>query len=439
MKRNHKMNLLLIIYIIAGFVFSNICFNSNAFSQPGWNIYYLNNKECAGINFPCTDTGYIFQIHGDLYKTINKGNNWNIVNTEILYMGNGKFTTSTLGIVVGLPCKLTTTGGTSWTEVSNYFPGIGDVNIQDQVFINSISGYCAGIDFYPLPMPCCYDGVIYKTSNSGTNWQLIYRHGGDQLQEIKFKDENNIKALDKRAFITTTNGGNNWTYFSEMLGDFRFFSAISMTDPFSDIIYLAGFISGDTAAVLKTTNRGNTWFKSMQLPYHSRLRKIFFLNYNTGYAVGDTGLIVRTTNGGEDWSVQNSGTRKKLNGVWFLNKDTGFVVGDSGIVLKTFTGGVMTSINSTTNEIPGNYFLSQNYPNPFNPLTQIKYDLPNYNFVTIKIYDVLGKELLSLVNEFKQAGSYSVTFDATNYTSGVYYYKIKTVSFVQVKKMVLIR
>ncbi len=69
----------------------------------------------------------------------------------------------------------------------------------------------------------------------------------------------------------------------------------------------------------------------------------------------------------------------------------------------------------------------------------IKYDISNDNFVTIKIYDILGKELLSLVNEFKQAGSYTDTFDATNYPSGVYYYKIKTGSFVQVRKMVLVR
>ncbi|MBK7444414.1 MAG: T9SS type A sorting domain-containing protein, partial [Ignavibacteria bacterium] len=88
---------------------------------------------------------------------------------------------------------------------------------------------------------------------------------------------------------------------------------------------------------------------------------------------------------------------------------------------------------------PKKYSLNQNYPNPFNPLTKIKYDLPNDNFVTIKIYDILGKELMNLVNEFKQAGSYSVTFDATNYPSGVYYYKITSDNFVQVRKMILIR
>ena len=103
------------------------------------------------------------------------------------------------------------------------------------------------------------------------------------------------------------------------------------------------------------------------------------------------------------------------------------------------------NVSHNNQQLPKEYSLNQNYPNPFNPMTMIKYDIPNDNFVTIKIYDILGKELLSLVNEFKQAGSYSVTFDAANYPSGVYYYKIKTGShsgagsFVQVRKMILIK
>lgn len=107
--------------------------------------------------------------------------------------------------------------------------------------------------------------------------------------------------------------------------------------------------------------------------------------------------------------------------------------------------GIGSNNDPVTESAPTEYSLNQNYPNPFNPLTMIKYDIPNDNFVTIKIYDILGKELLNLVNEFKQAGNYTVTFDATNYPSGVYYYKIITGShsgagsFVQVRKMILIK
>jgi hypothetical protein len=90
-------------------------------------------------------------------------------------------------------------------------------------------------------------------------------------------------------------------------------------------------------------------------------------------------------------------------------------------------------------EIPKIFDLSQNYPNPFNPVTQIKYDLPKDVFVSIKIYDLLGREIKTLINEYKQAGSYIISFNGTEFASGVYFYKIKAGDFVKVKRMVLIK
>lgn len=96
--------------------------------------------------------------------------------------------------------------------------------------------------------------------------------------------------------------------------------------------------------------------------------------------------------------------------------------------------------------MPASYILYQNYPNPFNPETKIKFDLPIDNYVTIKVYDILGKEIFTLVNELKQAGRYVISFNArlmarqgNNLSSGIYYYKIKAGSFEKVRKMVLIR
>jgi tetratricopeptide (TPR) repeat protein len=89
--------------------------------------------------------------------------------------------------------------------------------------------------------------------------------------------------------------------------------------------------------------------------------------------------------------------------------------------------------------IPNVYSLSQNYPNPFNPLTKINYSLPQGTKVSIKIYDVLGKLVKELVNEYKDAGNYTVTFDGSNFASGVYFYKIEAGAFVDAKKMVLIK
>lgn len=89
--------------------------------------------------------------------------------------------------------------------------------------------------------------------------------------------------------------------------------------------------------------------------------------------------------------------------------------------------------------LPVEYSLNQNFPNPFNPETKIQYALPEDNYVTIKIYDVLGKEVITLINEFRSAGRYNVTFNGENFSSGLYYYKIESGNFSQVKKMILIR
>jgi hypothetical protein len=90
-------------------------------------------------------------------------------------------------------------------------------------------------------------------------------------------------------------------------------------------------------------------------------------------------------------------------------------------------------------KIPTRFDLKQNYPNPFNPVTNIKYDLPKDVFVTVKIYDILGREIKTLVNEFKNAGSYIISFNGSELASGIYFYRIQAGSFVSVKRMVLVK
>ncbi|MBX7045667.1 MAG: T9SS type A sorting domain-containing protein [Ignavibacteria bacterium] len=98
-----------------------------------------------------------------------------------------------------------------------------------------------------------------------------------------------------------------------------------------------------------------------------------------------------------------------------------------------------TSDNITHSVIPGDYILNQNYPNPFNPVTNIQYLLPKQGFVSLKVYDVVGRMIKELVSELKEAGNYSVTFDATNFSSGVYFYRIEVNGFVDTKRMVLMK
>ena len=93
----------------------------------------------------------------------------------------------------------------------------------------------------------------------------------------------------------------------------------------------------------------------------------------------------------------------------------------------------------TPKSVPENYYMAQNYPNPFNPVTRITYALPNDGFVTLKIFDILGREVATIVNEVKTAGYYTVDFDASRLSSGIYFYKLQSGTFTAVKRMVLVR
>lgn len=96
-------------------------------------------------------------------------------------------------------------------------------------------------------------------------------------------------------------------------------------------------------------------------------------------------------------------------------------------------------INQLTTELPEKYYLYQNYPNPFNPTTNIKFDLKNSGNVKIVIYNTLGREVMTLFNDFLHQGSYEVDFNGEELSSGIYYYKIVTSDFTDVKKMLLVK
>lgn len=101
--------------------------------------------------------------------------------------------------------------------------------------------------------------------------------------------------------------------------------------------------------------------------------------------------------------------------------------------------GIITGVTPVSNVVPENYKLSQNYPNPFNPITKINFALPKSGFVTLRVYDVLGREVVNLVNENKTAGNYSVNFDGGKLTSGVYFYRLDVNGFTETKKMLLVK
>jgi len=96
-------------------------------------------------------------------------------------------------------------------------------------------------------------------------------------------------------------------------------------------------------------------------------------------------------------------------------------------------------VQTISTEVPQKFFLSQNYPNPFNPSTTINFDMHKSGIVSIKVFDLLGKEMQELVKEFKPAGSYQITFDGSKFGSGVYFYEMQTNDFVETKRMLLVK
>ena len=100
---------------------------------------------------------------------------------------------------------------------------------------------------------------------------------------------------------------------------------------------------------------------------------------------------------------------------------------------------VVMGVQNGANTVPTKFALSQNYPNPFNPTTSISYSIPQNSFVSLKVFDVLGQEVATLVNEEKSVGNYDVSFDASGIPSGMYFYRLQAGSFIDTKKMVLMK
>lgn len=131
-------------------------------------------------------------------------------------------------------------------------------------------------------------------------------------------------------------------------------------------------------------------------------------------------------------SVSTSGSVVHI--VWWDERD-----GNPEIYYKLNPTGNVTGIENISSELPKEYSLEQNYPNPFNPATKISYHISKSDFVSLKIYDVLGNEVATLTDEYKPAGTYEIKFDAKNLSSGIYFYKLNSGSLSQINKMVLMK
>lgn len=133
----------------------------------------------------------------------------------------------------------------------------------------------------------------------------------------------------------------------------------------------------------------------------------------------------------------------ELNGKWVFSVSDNFT-NNTGTLKKycliiNYYDLATIGIQQVSNEVPENYLLGQNYPNPFNPTTNIKFSIPKSGNVTLKVFDILGKQVAELVNEYKSTGSYVVDFNAANLSSGIYFYRLETEGLIETKKMLLVK
>jgi len=165
---------------------------------------------------------------------------------------------------------------------------------------------------------------------------------------------------------------------------------------------------------------------------------VSFTNMNTGYVAGASGYSYRTSNGGASWEIKNSGA-SSLNAVYAKGYDSAFVAG-AGASIQKYYNGLVGGI-TWHNQVPEKYTLDQNYPNPFNPVTTIKFGLPKAAVVTLKVYDILGREVKILFNNMElNAGTVTYDFNGTEFASGVYFYSlIVNNNKIDTKKMVLVK
>ncbi len=372
-------------------------------------------------------------------------------------------------------------GGITWS--ANYIPGNNlNPTIEDISFVNENVGFLAR-----------KNRLISKTVDGGNTWQTVLPDTSwnkTTLYGIDFTNENFGIAVGKygtgtSALYITTDGGNSW---DKQIGTFD--------DQLGDVFLLDnnnGVIVGRSKLIAYTTDGANTWTKATLngLPDPSAsvdFNQVKILSDGFGLACGD--LLMKTEDGGKEWSYINiPDLSKEIQSCALVNKQTWYITG-SRFVFKTTDGGAswndisdttyisknanlnsividangypwlagatsqiytlapLTDIEDKKQEITNNFILEQNYPNPFNPTTTISYSISGRfasssfarglkgMFVTLKVYDILGRVVSTLVNKNQKPGNYRIIFDGSKLSSGIYFYQLSVGSSIQTKKMI---
>ena len=312
--------------------------------------------------------------------------------------------------------------------------------------------------------------MLIKTNELGdVEWQKIYHANNDQYGEevIVLEDSYVIVGsvyADVYLLKVDLNGDTLW---SKRFGSIYSEAGYSLQQS-KDNGFIIGGVSYNSnnmsnSLIVKTDSAGNLQWQRSYTAIHNELLYSVRNLPGTGYVFcGTTDSLEGNLERGFiriidlDGNTLNEKFYRALT--YFTEIRSVETTRDNGLILSGVTqelsGGqpkmylaktdsvgniYPVGITNYSSQIPKQFYLNQNYPNPFNPTTNIIFSIPVSGNVVIKIFDITGKEIKTLVNEFRNAGSYVVTFDGSGISSGVYYYKLETNKFSEIKKMILIK
>ena len=369
-----------------------------------------------GINiFAGTDAG--------VYLSANNGENWS--QTSFNSQPGNVLLIDGLNIFVGTSGGVfrSTNNGLNWTKLAS---------INGSVWALAVYGsyIFAGTNFQL---------GVYRSTDYGMNWTQTTLNNAEisSLAVIG----NNLIAGDwgSSSVFRSTDNGNNWMQIP--VGGTAVDVVLSLAVLGNNI-----FAGTDNAGVFRSTNYGVNW---INIGLNAKGISSLTVKDNNIFA-GDffNAEVYLSTNFGTNWKLKNNGLGSQ-NSVLSLATTAQYIFAgtDSSVWRREYAE--IIDVKKISEMVPSAYSLSQNYPNPFNPNTKIKFNiasalssphaLSGEHFVSLKVYNLLGQEITTLINEKIKPGEYEVTFDGSNLPGGVYFYKLTAGDFSETKKMLMIK
>lgn len=392
-----------------------------------------NNLLISGISslaFSNNHEIYAGSYNGFYYSS-NDGTSWQRRGAGSLPTPriNSIFREANGNILVGLReygIYRSTDNGNSWQESNN---GIIAENMFNHIK-KSPNGF-----LYTLGSSFDDTLRLYRSSDNGMNWTKLFRPNSSQFHQFTIDGSGRLylagtSASLQASIIRSTDNGNTWSQI--VLPQFDFTDNLTA---FGNNLYMT-----TTAKLYTSTDMGSTWTQLNSGNFGSVRFSSMTINRNGHIFLSITNKVHVTTDNGISWNIQSSGipNNAAINDLIFDDNDFLFAMSQDHGIFKSIQS-TITSTGNGISIIPEQFKLSQNYPNPFNPNTVISYQLAVSSFASLKIYDVLGNEVETLLNEKQNAGIYNVEFDAINYPSGIYFYKLSTESFSDTKRMILLK